>query len=323
MKDIAEKLKLSPTTVSHVLTGKAKRYRIGDETIKRVQRMAERMGFQSNHLARAFKAQKSHSVALVVGDLTNPFWTGVAIGAQREAEAHGYTLFVCNTEEALERERRTVMMLQERRVDGLILSPTHLKEDYLESLHKQGLPFVLVDRLLEDLPVPFVLTDNVAGAAMAAEHLIRRGHKRIAYIGGPERIMTFRDRFAGFTKKLDEHGLEPAAVLTIDASVDDAAEAVKTLLAKAPRPTALFTGNIWITMGALQAIQNAGLSVPQDIDIVGFDDLPRANLLRYPVTTVAQEVDAMGREAFRLLLKVINGEKVERGTLLKPRLVVR
>ncbi len=324
MKDIAEKLDLSPTTVSHVLTGKHEQFRISPKTVKRVLKMAEQLGFQSNHLARAFKAQKSNSVAMVVGDLMNPFWGGVATGAQREAEAHGYTLFVCNTDELLDRERRTVLMLQERRVDGLILSPTHLKEDYLESLHAQGLPFVLIDRIVENLPVPCVMTDNLSGAALAVEHLTSRGHKAIAYAGGPEHIMTFRDRLQGYKKAMADRGLVPMTVST-DGTLEGAVKPLKEFLARPRRPSALFTGNLWVTYAALQAIQESGLSVPEDLDVVGFDEIPSANLLRYPVTTIAQQVDAMGREAFRLLLQVMKGERGpdDPVVLLRPRLIVR
>lgn len=323
MKDIAEALNLSPTTVSHVLTGKHKRYRIGDETVKRVQKMAETLGFQSNALARALKSQRTASVALVVGDLANPFWSGVALGAQHEAEKNGYTLFVCNTEDTPEREQRMVAMLQERRVDGLILSPTHIEDAALESLQKRGLPFVLVDRNVSNARVPCVRTDNFAGSALAVEYLAKRGHRSIAFIGGPPRIATFHDRLQGFKRALHARDLEATVACTIEPRFEEADEIVSDLLRRDPRPRAFYTGNIWITLGTLNAVQRAGLTVGRDLDLVGFDDIPRANLLRDPVTTVAQQVDAMGREAFKLLLKVMKGEKGARDVLLKPALIER
>jgi LacI family transcriptional regulator len=323
MKDIAEALDLSPTTVSHVLTGKHKRYRIGEDTVKRVQKMAEKLGFQSNAVARALKSHRTASVALVVGDLTNPFWSGVAIGAQHEAEQNGYTLFVCNTEDTVEREQRMVAMLQERRVDGLILSPTHIQDAALETLQKRGLPFVLVDRNVSNAKVPCVRTDNFAGSALAVDYLARREHRSIAFIGGPERIATFRDRLLGFKKALAERDLDATVACTIEPLFEESDKIVSALLKRDPRPRAFYTGNIWITLGAINAIQAAGLTVGKDLDLVGFDDIPRANLLRDPVTTVAQQVDAMGREAFKLLLKVMKGEKGARDVLLKPALIER
>ncbi|HLF95053.1 MAG TPA: LacI family DNA-binding transcriptional regulator [Planctomycetota bacterium] len=323
MKDIAARLRLSQTTVSHVLTGKHEHYRISPATVDRVRKMAQELGYRSSALARAFRDRRSYSVTLAVEDLTNPFWTGVAIGAEKEAEAQGYILVVSNTGGNAERERRAVQMLQERRVDGLIVSPVTVTDQALLELRRDGLPFVQIDRSIKGEDVPCVRTDHAAGSALAVDHLVKRGRKEIAYIGGPTEIQTFEVRLEGFRKALARHGLKPAAVRLIPAQPMDAHKAVKELLAAKPRPTALYTGNIWITLGALRAVRDAGLLIPTDLEIVGFDDIAVADLFPYPVSTVWQDVEAIGRESFRLLQKVMKGQKVPREVLIPPRLIVR
>ncbi|HXX94274.1 MAG TPA: LacI family DNA-binding transcriptional regulator, partial [Planctomycetota bacterium] len=158
MKDIAARLRLSQTTVSHVLTGKHEHYRISPATVERVRKMAQELGYRSSALARAFRDRKSYSVGLAVEDLTNPFWTGVAIGAEKEAEAQGYLLVVSNTGGNADRERRVVQMLQERRVDGLIVSPLTVTDGVLLELKSDGLPFVQIDRSIKGEDVPCVRT---------------------------------------------------------------------------------------------------------------------------------------------------------------------
>lgn len=323
MKDIAARLRLSQTTVSHVLTGKHEHYRISAATVERVRRAAEELGYRSNALAKAFRERKSYSVALAIEDLTNPHWTGVAIGAEREAEREGYTLAVCNTARNEERERRIAAMLREHRVDGLIVSPITVTDRLLVDLYREGLPFVQIDRYIKGVEYPCVRTDHAAGSALAVNHLVRRGHAQIGFIGGPLEIQAFHLRLEGFKKALAKHGLRPAASLLVEAQQEPAEAAVAEFLAKKPRITALYTANIWITLGTLRAVRRAGLAVPKDLEIVGFDDIATADLFAAPVSTVAQDVDAIGRESFRLLLKLMKGAPAPREVLVPPRLLAR
>ena len=308
MKDIAARLRLSQTTVSHVLTGKHEHYRISPLTVDR---------------ARSFRDRKSYSVTLAVEDLTNPFWTGVAIGAEKEAEAEGYLLVVSNTGGNAERERRVVQMLQERRIDGLIVSPVTVTDQVLAELRKDGLPFVQIDRSIKGEDVPCVRTDHATGSGLAVDHLVKRGRREIAFVGGPTEIQTFEVRLEGFKRALAKHGLKPAAIRLTNAQPADAQKSVKELLAARPRPTALYTANIWITLGALRAVRDAGLAIPADLEVVGFDDIAVADLFPFPVSTVGQDVEAIGRESFGALLKVMKGQKVPREILIPPHLIVR
>jgi LacI family transcriptional regulator len=321
MKDIARRLNLSQTTVSHVLTGKHEHYRISAATVERVRKAAEELGYRSSALARAFRDRRSYTVALAVEDLTNPFWTGVAIGAEREAEKHGYVLAVANTGGDAEREKRVVRMVEEHRVDGLIVSPVTVTDRTLTDLQREGRPFVQIDRSVKGADIPCVRTDHAAGSALAVDHLVRRGRRSISFVCGPQTVQTFQLRLDGFRRSVERHGLAPAAVSVLEAN--DPAEAERAVRSLLPlKPDGLYTANIWLTHGALRAVRGR-LEIPRDLDLVGFDDLADADLLYAPVSTVAQDVESIGRESFRALLKVMKGEKVPRETLVPPRLRVR
>jgi LacI family transcriptional regulator len=227
---------------------------------------------------------------------------------------------VSNTGGKAERELRSVQMLQERRVDGLIVTPVTLDDPALLALRREKLPLVQIDRSVKGADIPCVRTDHVAGSKLAVDHLVARGRRRIAFVTGPSEIQTFSLRLNGFLRALASHGLKPQAVEVVRPEAAPAEEAVRRLLAGKTRPDAVYTANIWMTLGSLRAVRAAGVA---DVDLVGFDDISMADLFTRPVTTVAQDVEAIGRESFRALLGVMKGERVPRETLVAPRLVVR
>jgi LacI family transcriptional regulator len=325
MKDIAEYLGLSQTTVSHVLTGKHAKFRISSSTVERVWKMAEKLGYRANVMARAFRERRSYAVCLAVEDLQNPFWAGVAIGAEREAEEHGYALVVSDLGGSAERQRRALQLVLDQRVDGLIVSPVRGGDADLLAAHKQGLPFVQVDRAVAKLPVACVRTDHESGAVLALRHLLARGPRDVVYVGGPLDIPNYRQRLAGFRKELARHHLKPAAVIVLEEPSQAAAEeAVAQVLRGHPRPLAVFAANSLLTAGTLRAVRAAGRAVPDEVELCGFDDIQMADLLLYPVTTVDQDVNALGREAVRILLAAIrDGTRSAQHVLLPPRLIPR
>src|SRR5262249_32067620 len=281
MKDIAAALGVSQTTVSHVLRGRDAEFRIGADTARRIRDAARRLNYQPSAIARSLKAHRAYSLALAVGDLANPFWAGVAVAAQQEAERHGYMLIVYHTAEALEKEHRLLEMLRQRRVDGLILSPAHLKPRHLAALREEGRPFVLVDRTMDGLPIPSVVTDSIAGLHLLVDHLVSKGHTNIGYLGGPTYITTFRDRLLGFRQAVAKHRLKPGPYAVSTSDPEAAYKAAQRLLRRRPAATAVIAANFWLTVGLLRA-------APDDVVVVGFDDIYLADLLRRPVTTVVQ-----------------------------------
>ena len=317
MKDIADMLGVSQTTVSHVLRGRSREFRIGADTVRRVQETAEKLGYFPSALARNFKQHRAYSLGLAVGDVTNPFWASLALGAQQEVERHGYTMVLTHTGESVEKEQKVVELLRDRRVDGLILSPSHLEPRYLASLQQEGLPFVLVDRAITGLDVPSVITDSVAGMQLAVDHLVAQGHRRIAYLGGPTSISTFRDRLDGLRRSLARHGLRAGPTAVSPSDPDAARKAAERLFRARGKATAVIAANFWLTIGVLRA-------VPDNMAVVGFDDLFLADLLKRPVTTVAQPVEELGRQSVRLLIQEIaKPGSAKRRTVLPPRLIVR
>lgn len=317
MKDIAQQLGVSQATVSHVLRGRHGELRISTKTSERILQTAAELGYRPSALARNFKNHRSFSICLAVGHLTNPFWAGLALGAQQEAEQQGYTLVVSHTGEKEEKERQVVEMLRERRVDGIILSPARAKPHYLASLRGEQLPFVFVDRIIRGFDVPSVITDSIAGLKLAVDHLVDSGHRRIAYVGGPTEISTFRDRLDGYQRAMAHHKLKPGPYGVVERSdPDDARASAEQLLAKRPHATAIIAADLMLTVGTLRA-------APDDVVVVGFDDFFVADLLRRPVTTIAQPIEELGRQAVRLLMEEIAKPGGNRQLILPPKLVVR
>ncbi|HYT76556.1 MAG TPA: LacI family DNA-binding transcriptional regulator [Vicinamibacterales bacterium] len=316
MKDIAHRAGVSQATVSHVLRGRHGDFRISEGTAGRVLQMAAQLGYRPSALARNFKSHRAFSLCLAVGDLTDSFWSGVATGAQEEAERHGYTLVVSNTGEIEEKERHAIDLLRERRVDGIILCPTQRKPAHFKELRASGLPFVFVDRTADGFDVSSVVTDNVAGMRMAVDHLVGRGHRRIGYVGGPTDRSTFRDRLKGYRQGLAAHRLRPGPYAIAPSEPEAARQAAMRVLGASPSVTAVIGANFWLTVGTLRA-------APDDVVVVGFDDLVLTDLLRRPVTTIVQPVADLGRHAVQLLIDDIAHPGRPRHLVLPPKLVVR
>jgi len=317
MRDIADLLGISQTTVSHVLRGRAEEFRIGADTAQKVREAAARMGYFPSALSRNFKEHRAHAIGLAVGDISNPFWASLSIGAQKEVERQGYAMVLTHTGESIEAERKVIDLLRERRVDGLILSPSHLKPRHLGALHREKLPFVLVDRAIEDLDVPSVVTDSVAGMRLAVDHLVAEGHRRVAYLGGPVSIPTFRDRREGLLRALAAHGLRPGPMAEAPSDPIAARRAAQRLFRERHKSTAVIGANFWLTVGILRC-------APPNVTVVGFDDVFLADLLNRPVTTVTQPVEELGRQAARLLFQEIQKPgSAKRRVVLAPSLVVR
>jgi LacI family transcriptional regulator len=315
MKDIAHSLGVSQTTVSHVLRGREAEFRIGAATAQRVREAARKLRYQPSALARNLKHHRAYTLAIAVGDLMNPFWAGMAVAAQQEAERHGYMLVVNHTGDSLEKERELLDVLRQKRVDGLILSAAHLKPADLARLRKEKRPLVFVDRTIDGFEAPCVITDSDAGIRLAVDHLVVKGHRDIAYLGGPADISTFRERLAAFRRAMADHGLVGTVASSSDAPAP-AARAARRLFGGNRKPTAIVAGNIWMTIGALR-------SAPDDVEIVGFDDIFLADMLRRPLTTIAQPVEELGRQAVRMLLEEIAHPGGDRKIVLKPKLIVR
>ncbi len=264
------------------------------------------------------------SVVLLVDDLRDPFWAGIAAGTEREAARQGCALVVASNGGSGEGERRALSLLRDGRVEGLLVPPSARIRAELTALRRACVPVVQIDRAAKGVGAPCVRTDHAQGSRLAVDYLVKRGHCRIVMLTGPDAEPPFRQRAQGFRAALDGHGIGSSRIIRVaHAGEYEGQSAVRALLAKPSKVTALYTANAALTVGALRALRDEGMEVPGDIDVVGFDDIAMGDLLRFAVTTVAQDVEAIGRIAFQTLMDVRAGLDVPAETLVAPGLIVR
>ncbi len=324
IRDVAERARVSVATVSAVFN--ENKY-VSPELAGRVRESIATLHYRPNGLARSLKQQRAHILGLILSDITNPFFTTLVRAVEDTARSAGYTLLLGNTDENAAKEEAYVELLHSRQVDGLILVASAGEHAYLPALLEAGLPVVCVDRSLASLGADSVLTDNVAGAYQAVSHLIALGHRRIGIVTGLPGVTSTHQRLDGYRQALTEHGIaaDPAFVREGDSRIEGGAARAAELLALPDRPTALFVTNNLMTIGAMRAIEDAGLRCPDDVALVGFDDFEWASVFRPRLTTVRQPVYEIGKVAARLLIQRIErkrtGEAAE--ILLPPTLIVR
>lgn len=326
LNDIAEASGVSISTVSRVLNGKSEKYRISAETDELVHRIAREMNYRPNQLARGLRLKKTNTIGLLAPDVSNPFFAYVIKRVQKVAHELGYSLVVCNTDETVELEREHVNLLYRKRVDGIIAMPVGTEYDHFEDLLEKDIPMVLLDRCFDNLPVNTVVVDNYTGAFEAVTHLIETGHERIAFIQGLRGTYTNTERLRGYRDALQARGLTVDETLIVggDFRQENGFIETKLLLNRTDRPTAIFATSDLITLGALETIAEEGLSVPEDISLLTFDDFDFAPFLKCPLTAVRQPKEMMGEMAVKLLVEDLKaGTQSRKRIMLKPSLVKR
>ena len=325
MKRIAGELGVSITTVSKVLNNRAD---ISDATRTRVLAKVEELGYQRNAVARSLSLRRTHTLGIVIPDLMHSFFVEIIAGIEPVASARGYGLLLCSSAEDLRKERAELEMLRGRQVDGIVLASTYGSgnTDMLQQLAKHGTTLVMIDR--DDHPsvkCHRVLTDDQQVGELATAHLLDLGRRAVAHIAGPS-IAHARRRERGWRAALEKRGLQPRdAWLTPGGFMEsDGYRAMKRLLAVKPRIDAVFAANDPAAIGAMKAIWDAGLSVPNDIAVVGVGDIALGDLLRVPLTTVGWSRQEQGRHAAELLLNGLDlDEDVPQRIVIPPRLIVR
>lgn len=322
IKDIAEKAKVSTATVSRALynTGYIK-----EETRKRILEVAEELEYRKHKESKTPKI-KTNVVGVIVSDITNPFFTQVVRGIEDVLNPAGYSLLLCNGDENVEKEKNYLKVLLNKKVDGIILTPAGGDHKAVREVANKEIPLVLIDRLIESLNVDGVIIDNVSGAYDATSHLIFEGYRRIAVIAGSLRTMTAKERLEGYKKALQDAGIEFDENLVENGryTQEGGYKAAKTLMERA-HPDAIFIANNVMTTGALLALKELKIKIPEEVGIVGFDDLEWALLIDPPLTTVSQPIYTIGSTAAQLLLRRLSrAAKIKKEVIiLKPRLVVR
>lgn len=328
LKDIARDLGLSAITVSKVLRNHPD---ISEGTRKRVLERARELEYQPNYAARALITGRTYIVGLVVPDLLHPFFASVAKAISKEIQKRGYSLLISSSDEEAELEQKEIQQLLARRVDVMIVASVQHSVQNLRWLVNQNVPYVLLDRKMADLTSNFVGVDDQAVGYLATSHLIEQGCVRIAHIQGPE-VSTANGRLEGYRKALEAHRMAPAAgyVVPIGSSGDHRGEeagyeAGRYLLSRHDPPDGIFCFNDPVALGAMRAILEAGLGIPEDVAVVGCGNLSYSDFLRVPLSSVDQGNAQIGKTAALLALKLAEG-RTEPGPeteLIEPHIVVR
>jgi LacI family transcriptional regulator len=325
LQEVAQRANVSIATVSRVLN---KSDKVVPETRAIVEQALLDLGYRPSRVARRLRMKdgRAHLVGLIIPDIQNPFYAEIARGVEDAAYAAEYALLLCNSDERLDKERFYLEVMQAESVDGVVLPPFDEVDPAVIDLVKSGMPVVCVDRSLAKVKTDLVEVDNHRGAVEAVTHLLDRGHRSIALIEGRAQVSTSRERRRGYLDALEAAGIAPRKELirSGDFKQESGRVLAHELFELRKPPTALFVCNNLMTVGALSALHQRGLRVPQDVAVVGFDDLPWAEALDPPLTVVRQPAYEVGRQAMELLLRRIMEPARAAVTLrLVPQLVVR
>jgi LacI family transcriptional regulator len=302
IRDVAKRAGVSLITISRVINDYDY---VSKETRERVETVIEELGYVPNMLGPSLRFKRTMTVALIMTDITNPFWTTVARGVEDVAQANGYSTTLCNTDESELKQGQYLRMLLRRRIDGVLFVPASSNDPKpVQLIQKQGVPVVLLDRQVPNVKVDVVRADSEHGAYLLTKHLLSLGHECIAMLNGPQSVSTAVDRFNGFQRAITEANLkEKRTLFSWGKFTQESGYAMaKKVIASALKPTAILSGNNFIAIGAYQALCEQGLLVPDDIALVTFDDPSPTSPFESFLTTVTQPAREMGQRAAQLLI---------------------
>ena len=322
IKDVARVAHVSHPTVSRALR---KSPLVNPETAERIRQIADTMGYRANAVARGLVTQKTWTIGAVVTTIADPFIGEVVSGVEELANDKGYSVILANCNADPERELRVVRLFQERRVDGILVLSSRVGALYMPLLSELKVPIVLINSHHPDQFAHSVMIDNLGGTVAAVNHLIRLGHRRIAYVGDQYGLQSDTERFAGYRQALmlADYPFVPELVVHANGKADGSAPAMSRLLALESPPTAVFCYNDATAIGALRALRVHGLRVPEHVSVVGFDDLALASYTEPPLTTVRQPKQQMGRMAVEILCNLLAGAQEQTQIKVPGELIIR
>jgi LacI family transcriptional regulator len=323
MRDVAEQSGVSVTTVSHVINNTRP---VNPETRTRVEQAMQVLGYQPNVLARSLRRGKTQTIGIILPDNANPYFADVVRGIEDTSFDQGYSVVLCNSDNDLDKEHLYTNVLIEKQVDGIIFVAAGLSEENIKNLQKRGVPSVLVDRQVPGVQIDSVFADNRSGGFLATNHLVDLDHIAIACITGPQGVRSSVERVAGYHQALEAAGLpaNPDWVVEGDFQYQSGYAAAEQLLNSSTPPSAIFACNDLMAIGAYRYAFDNQLRIPQDISIIGFDDIRLAEFTNPPLTTIHQSKGKMGAKAAELLLgRITNGHLGIRQEVVGVQLVVR
>lgn len=324
IKDVARLAGVSTTTVSHVMN---KTRFVAENTVKKVEAAVEELNYAPSAVARSLKSNSTRTIGMLVTKSTNPFFAEVVHGVEECCYKHGYTLILCNTEGNLTKQRDYLRMLTEKRVDGLLVMCSDLNKELVSLLKKNHeLPMVVMAWGTQDLNTDCIQDNAKQGGYIATQHFIDNGHTKIACITGPMDKITCQMRLEGFRQALHDANIKerPEWIIEADFECHLAVDATKKLIEKEDRPTAIFCFNDIMALAAISTLHQAGLRIPEDISIIGYDNIELAHFFSPPLTTVHQPKNRLGKTAIkRLLERIANKESKQHIFEMHPVLISR
>ncbi len=318
MLDVAVKANVSKSTVSQYIN---KRYDyMGEETKKRIEAAIKNLGYQPNYVARSLKQKKTSTIGVIVANILHTFSTQVIRAIEDFCHEHNFHVIVCNADDDPEKERKYIEMLRAKQVDGLIVFPTGENLDLYDQMIEEKYPLVFVDRMIDHLPVRCILLDNEKASSQAVSHLVKSGYKKIGIITTTlERKITPRmERISGYKKAIQEQGLALNEEYMKSVEVTEMKRAIKEMLSLPEPPDALLAGNDLSLMEVLAVVKEENINVPEDLAVIGIDEVSFASLFNPAITTIEQPAFKMGTKAAELLLELTkNPEKVAEKTVYR------
>ena len=326
LRDVAAAARVHPATASRALNP-GTRLLVSEETARRVTEAAERLGYRPNPVARSLRTRRSHTIGLLIPDLNNPLFPPIVRGLEDRLAEHGYVALIGNTDGDAKRERLVFDQMRARHVDGFVLATATLHSPILDEAVEADLPVVLMNRTAQGYPFSSVSVDNEQGLRASVAHLTSLGHTRIGHIAGPQEISTGVSRLRGFFDGMRQHGLEAEDSQIVYASsytIEEGLRCGRDLLAAHGELTAIAAANDMLAVGCYEAFDELGLRCPEDISVIGFNDMPFIDRLRPPLSTVRFPHYQLGTEAAKLLIERIEGgDGPVKILFLAPELVAR
>ena len=307
LADVAKAAGVHPGTASRSLNEQTEN-QVSKETVRRVRKIAKDMGYTPNTVARGLRTKKSMSIGVIVPDLTNPIFPPMVRGVDSYLQPRSYSVLVVNTDNNHEVEKKLFDSLMERQVDGLIIATGQNEKGSISEYHRLGVKAVMVNRELMGVPYPAVIGDDSNGIRVAIEHLASLGHRKLLHVAGPAGSSTSRIRSQAFSENCKRLGLHARIVKTMAYSVDEGQRAMDKFLDQHPKEvTGVLAGNDLLALGVYHSLRIHKLQCPQDVSVIGFNDMPFSNDFQPPLTTIRAPYFDMGVEAARLILSQIDG----------------
>jgi LacI family transcriptional regulator len=308
LKDIAIDTGFSINTVSRALNGKAE---VHAATKEKILAAASRLGYRANRLAKGLRSNKTGTIGVIVTDVANPFFSALVKGIAKAARELDYSIILQDSDEKYAGEQEAIHVLLAEQVDGILITPVQSDKETIASLSQARFPFVLVGRYFQDLDTNYVVPDDYRGGLLATEHLLSQGYTRIAMVNGPLHISSARERFQGYADAQARHGIaiDRSLVVTGALTVEEGFDLARSILKHAPPPSAIVTYSDFVAFGVMQAVREVGLSIPEDIAVVGFDDVWMASCLQVPLTTIRSPKEELGRQAMLLLVQKLRNDQ--------------